>query len=123
MDCFKWWGIITVQDKDCRKVFEQHPNAAKMTTAKFGWESIWFTVTWTIWLARNEKIFKQKEVDRRKLLEMVQLRAFNWIKGKRGGCYFSLSDWIQYPAGCLKFNCDSKRKDKGQAANSVKSPV
>ncbi|GKV44689.1 hypothetical protein SLEP1_g51849 [Rubroshorea leprosula] len=110
-DCYKWWGIRTVQDKDCKKVFEQHPNVAKMTTKKIGWECIWFTVTWTIWLARNEKIFKQKEVDRRKLLEMVQIRAFNWIKGKREGCYFSLSDWIQYPTGCLKFNCASKRKD------------
>ncbi|GKU96360.1 hypothetical protein SLEP1_g9601 [Rubroshorea leprosula] len=74
-------AIQKVQDKDYRKVFEQHPNAAKMTTKKVGWECIWFTVIWTIWLARNEKIFKQKEVDRRKLLEMVQLRAFNWIKG------------------------------------------
>ncbi|GKV52096.1 hypothetical protein SLEP1_g58693 [Rubroshorea leprosula] len=82
-DCYKWWGIRTVQDKDCKKVFEQHPNVAKMTTEKIGWECIWFTVTWTIWLARNEKIFKQKEVDRRKLLEMVQIRAFNWIKASR----------------------------------------
>ncbi|GKV32072.1 hypothetical protein SLEP1_g40703 [Rubroshorea leprosula] len=110
-DCYKWWGIRTVQDKDCKKVFEQHPNAAKMTTEKIGWECIWFMVTWAIWLARNKKIFKQKEVDRRKLLEMVQIRAFNWIKGKREGCYFSL----------IKEGCEEVEEYK-HAANSWQVP-
>ncbi|GKV51190.1 hypothetical protein SLEP1_g57860 [Rubroshorea leprosula] len=96
--CYKWWGIKTALDNDCWKVFEQHGNMVKTEKEKEGWECIWFATIWTIWLTRNGRVFKRKETDRRKMLELVQLKSFNWLKDIRGGCLFSLSDWLQDPA-------------------------
>ncbi|GKV44012.1 hypothetical protein SLEP1_g51241 [Rubroshorea leprosula] len=45
---FKWWGISTALDKDCWRVFKQHPNLFRMTWETEGWECMWFTVIWTI---------------------------------------------------------------------------
>ncbi|GKV32262.1 hypothetical protein SLEP1_g40879 [Rubroshorea leprosula] len=82
-DCFKWWGLIHVLDKDCWKVFQQHPNPLRRAKWKEGWECIWFGIVWTIWLARNEKIFREKEPDKMRLLELVQIRTFRWLKSRK----------------------------------------
>ncbi|GKV12840.1 hypothetical protein SLEP1_g23934 [Rubroshorea leprosula] len=49
--CFKWWGLTTALDKDCCRVFEQHPHLLNKPGEKKGWDCIWFTLIWTIWLA------------------------------------------------------------------------
>ncbi|GKV02939.1 hypothetical protein SLEP1_g15313 [Rubroshorea leprosula] len=115
-ECFNWWGIISVLDKDRLKVFEQHSNLLKRVKLKEGWECIWFGIVWTIWLARNEKIFRGKEADKRRLLELVQLRTFSWLNCRRGGCVFSLTDWLHNPADCLTNNCSNRRKLNGIAS-------
>ncbi|GKV24334.1 hypothetical protein SLEP1_g33961 [Rubroshorea leprosula] len=100
--CFRWWGIKSALDKDCLKVFRQHSSVIKMAGKKEGWSCIWFAVVWTLWLARNERIFRGKEEDENRLLKLVQLRAFSWIKCRSKSCTFSLSDWFQNPLACLK---------------------
>ncbi|GKV25593.1 hypothetical protein SLEP1_g35004 [Rubroshorea leprosula] len=108
--CFRWWGIRTALDRDGCKVFQQHPSALKVAGLKEGWRCIWFVVVWSLWLARNDCIFNGKEADKGRLLELVQLRSFSWLKGRKKGCLFPLSDWIQDPASCLR----------GAAANNGK---
>ncbi|GKV05619.1 hypothetical protein SLEP1_g17606 [Rubroshorea leprosula] len=108
--CFKWWGFIHVLDKDCWKVFQQLPNPLSRAKWKEGWECIWFGIVWSLWLARNEKIFREKEPDRRRLLELVQIRTFRWLKSRDGGCVFSLSDWLHNPTDCLTSICKQQAK-------------
>ncbi|GKV32614.1 hypothetical protein SLEP1_g41208 [Rubroshorea leprosula] len=100
--CFRWWGIRTVLDRDGCKVFQQHPSALKVAGLKEGWSCIWFVVVWTLWLARNNSIFNGKVADNCRLLELVHLRSFSWLKYRKKGCLFSLSDWIQEPVACLR---------------------
>ncbi|GLT97294.1 hypothetical protein SLE2022_148670 [Rubroshorea leprosula] len=107
--CFKWWGVKTALDRDCGKVLEQHPNLIKTKGEKKGWECIWFSIVWSIWLARNEKVFRGKDADRDRIVELVQLRAFNWIKCKGGGGFFSLADWFHNPAGCLEMSYGNRK--------------
>ncbi|GKV31185.1 hypothetical protein SLEP1_g39903 [Rubroshorea leprosula] len=64
---------------------------------------------WTACYKWNEKVFRGKEVDSGRLFELVQIRAFSWIKGKRSGCFFSIVDWIQNPANYLSINRNSRR--------------
>ncbi|GKV05277.1 hypothetical protein SLEP1_g17307 [Rubroshorea leprosula] len=116
-DCFKWWGLIHVLDKDCWKVFQQHPNPLRRAKWKEGWECIWFGIVWTIWLARNEKIFQEKEPNKMRLLELVQIRTFRWLKSRKGGCVFSLSDWLHNPVDCLTNICSNKRIGNRIASN------
>ncbi|GLU01659.1 hypothetical protein SLE2022_189580 [Rubroshorea leprosula] len=110
--CYRWWGIKTVTDKDCFRFFEQHSSVLKTVGMKQGWECIWFVVIWSIWMARNGKLFRGKEVDSGRLFELIQIRAFSWIKAKRRDSFFSIADWIQNPVNCLSLNRDSRRKLK-----------
>ncbi|GKV15062.1 hypothetical protein SLEP1_g25863 [Rubroshorea leprosula] len=99
--CYRWWGSKQVLDRDCGRMFEQHPFTFNIKGVRGGWECIWFSAVWSIWLARNEKLFRGKEVEAGRLLELVQVRAFKWIKGKRRGSLFTVSDWILNPVSCL----------------------
>ncbi|GKV35410.1 hypothetical protein SLEP1_g43679 [Rubroshorea leprosula] len=53
-------GVIQDPAENCWGVFEQHSFLLKIEAVKEGWECIWFAMVWTIWLARNEKIFTGK---------------------------------------------------------------
>ncbi|GKV49874.1 hypothetical protein SLEP1_g56597 [Rubroshorea leprosula] len=115
--CFKWWGVSTALDKDCCRVFEQHPHLVYKPGVKKGWDCIWFTLVWTIWLAQNERTFSGKGADIERLFELIQLRSFHWIKNKSNRCFFSFLDWIQNPLECLRISRDS-RKDGGSLLNT-----
>ncbi|GKV11754.1 hypothetical protein SLEP1_g22978 [Rubroshorea leprosula] len=90
--CAKWWGITIKLDKDCRKTFESFGTWTKHPSIKEGWDNIWNTLVWSMWLARNQKIFQDSEANRGKIFELIQLRSFVWIKAKKARCYFNLSD-------------------------------
>ncbi|GKV12022.1 hypothetical protein SLEP1_g23227 [Rubroshorea leprosula] len=100
--CFRWWGIRTTLDRERCKVFQQHPSALKVAGINEGWRCIWLVVVWTVWLARNDSIFKGKEAGKCNLLDLVQLRSFSWMKCRKKSYLFSLSDWIQDPVSCLR---------------------
>ncbi|GKU90798.1 hypothetical protein SLEP1_g4749 [Rubroshorea leprosula] len=103
-NCYRWWGSKQVLDRDCGRVFDQHPFIFNIKEVRRGWECIWFSVIWSIWLARNEKLFRGKEVESGRLLELVQMRSFKWIKGKRRGSLFTVTDWILNPVSCLNLS-------------------
>ncbi|GKV16403.1 hypothetical protein SLEP1_g27050 [Rubroshorea leprosula] len=106
--CGKWWGISVNLENDCWKSFEQFGVWAKETRVKEGWDCIWNVVVWTIWLARNQKIFRDSDINKSKLLDHIQLKSFWWIKTRKSRCLFSLYDWLYNPMTCLKVNCGRK---------------
>ncbi|GKV45963.1 hypothetical protein SLEP1_g52987 [Rubroshorea leprosula] len=65
---------------------------------------------WTEKGVKNDSIFKGKEADKSRLLELVQLRSFSWIKSRKKCCLFSWPDWVQDPVSCLKDAAARKRK-------------
>ncbi|GKV35275.1 hypothetical protein SLEP1_g43574 [Rubroshorea leprosula] len=86
--CFRWWGIRTALDREGSKVFQQHSSGLKVAEIREGWRCIWLVVVWTVWLARNDSIFKGKEADKCRLLELVQLRSFSWKNVGRKAVFF-----------------------------------
>lgn len=40
--------------------------------AKEGWHIVWFSMVWALWLARNERIFKDGAADERMVFGLVQ---------------------------------------------------
>ncbi|GKV29753.1 hypothetical protein SLEP1_g38652 [Rubroshorea leprosula] len=62
--CGKWWGISVNLENDCWKSFELFGVWAKETRVKEGWDCIWNVVVWTIWLARNQKIFRDSDINK-----------------------------------------------------------
>ncbi|GKV46217.1 hypothetical protein SLEP1_g53216 [Rubroshorea leprosula] len=101
-ECAKWWGTEVRLGRDCWNSFQMFGKWSKDPKLKEGWDCIWSNVIWTVWLARNQMIFQDKKTDPRKLLEIIQVRSFQWITANLDKYAFTLSDWLINPVECLK---------------------
>ncbi|GKV53163.1 hypothetical protein SLEP1_g59701 [Rubroshorea leprosula] len=90
--CAKWWGAKIFFGTDCWNTFQNFGAWTKNKHIRKGWDCIWNTVIWSIWLSRNQKIFQDKEINLGKLFELIQLRSFLWIKATNDRYTFSLTD-------------------------------
>ncbi|GKV10561.1 hypothetical protein SLEP1_g21905 [Rubroshorea leprosula] len=100
--CCRWWGVEGVLAESCSEAFVQHKGWFKDKRSREGWEVIWFAVIWTIWLARNGKIFNNETVDTDQLFQLIQARSFIWLKERKRGHKFSLSYWLQDPRSSMR---------------------
>ncbi|GKV38639.1 hypothetical protein SLEP1_g46528 [Rubroshorea leprosula] len=109
MACAKWWGINVTLGADCWNTFQVAGRELKEKCIREGWDCIWNSLVWTVWLARNQKTFQGKEINWEKLLELIQLKSFHWITAKKERYAFTSMDWFLNPVACLK---DGLRKRK-----------
>ncbi|KAI8528432.1 hypothetical protein RHMOL_Rhmol12G0148300 [Rhododendron molle] len=61
---------------------------------KIIWDSIPFAVIWSIWNARNQLMFKNKEVNWMKTSDLIKARVAFWVLTKKDGCAYSMDDII-----------------------------
>ncbi|KAH1230144.1 hypothetical protein GmHk_10G029700 [Glycine max] len=58
------------------------------------WQIIWCAVIFSIWIARNNYIFKGSAVDTTKLMEDIKLYSWSWMHNKMeamvGDWYFTI---------------------------------
>ncbi|GKV33858.1 hypothetical protein SLEP1_g42308 [Rubroshorea leprosula] len=108
--CAAWWGINVRLENNCWDTFKKLGEGNKDSRIREGWDCIWNALVWSVWLARNQKIFQQSEQKKEKILELIQLRAFLWIKARKARCTFTISDWLNNPTACLTVNSGRKRK-------------
>ncbi|GKV33677.1 hypothetical protein SLEP1_g42153 [Rubroshorea leprosula] len=109
MACAKWWGIKVTLEEDCWNTSQIPEREQKEKCIRDGCDCIWNSLVWTVWLARNQKTFQGKEINREKLLELIQLKSFHWITTKKERFAFTLTDWFLNPVACLK-DCRGKRR-------------
>ncbi|GKV04880.1 hypothetical protein SLEP1_g16977 [Rubroshorea leprosula] len=100
--CTKWWRFLTAHPRTCQEDFEQHRPPIKDSSVQAGWDVVWFSTLWSLWLARNRKIFKNQAYEEDRIFELVQLRAFSWIKSRSIGYSFNFYEWLVEPVLCLK---------------------
>ncbi|XP_057426582.1 uncharacterized protein LOC130720014 [Lotus japonicus] len=55
--------------------------------------AVWRAVVWSVWLHRNDIIFRDAVLDIDYLLDMIQFRSWNWVRHKVKGVGFSLFEW------------------------------
>ncbi|GKV09210.1 hypothetical protein SLEP1_g20749 [Rubroshorea leprosula] len=51
--CANWWGTNFTLHRDCWKTFQHFGTWTTKPHISEGWDCIWNTVLWTIWMARN----------------------------------------------------------------------
>ncbi|GLT48512.1 hypothetical protein SLA2020_221330 [Shorea laevis] len=108
-ECAKWWGINVSLENDCWKTFESFGTQIKDPRVRQGWDCIWNTLIWSVWLARNKEVFQDTVTNAGKLFEIIQLRSYFWIKTRNNRCVFNFSDWAINPGACLQINYGKKR--------------
>ncbi|GKU93958.1 hypothetical protein SLEP1_g7507 [Rubroshorea leprosula] len=57
-------------------------------------------VSWYLWYWRNAVVFQHNGSFKEKLLDMVQIKSFSWIKSKHTGVMFSFHEWTGDPVAC-----------------------
>lgn len=61
---------------------------------------IWLLVVWSLWLMRNKVIFNNGELAKEHVLDLVQVRSWQWLKSKIVG--FHLFEWKGMPLDCIR---------------------
>ncbi|WOG87927.1 hypothetical protein DCAR_0207160 [Daucus carota subsp. sativus] len=106
---YDWWSLN-------RNVMNGHGDlllllrCLKGVALREAWHTSVIALLWTIWLARNERIFSKQDWNEEKLTWLIKTRAFEWLlaAGKMAKGLESL--WKVNPRGsCLLFN----KKHKG----------
>ncbi|GKV47213.1 hypothetical protein SLEP1_g54131 [Rubroshorea leprosula] len=100
--CLQWWRISSVRAENCYASFEQQPASFKNANNRAGWDAVCCAIIWSLWIARNERTFRNQEQDINRIFELVQLRSFQWIKNRSLGYSFDLCNWMFEPMECLK---------------------
>ncbi|GKV36397.1 hypothetical protein SLEP1_g44538 [Rubroshorea leprosula] len=91
MACSKWWGTNIMMNRDCWNTFQLIGKGIKGSNIREGMDCIWKTIVWSMWIARNQKIFhnkEDKEINLGKLFELIQMRSFLWIKATKDMHYY-----------------------------------
>lgn len=101
--CYRWLGQGIVLLNDCRAHFLQHGSVGWNQKHKRGAWIIWVAVCWSLWLHRNEIIFRGATLDAGKLFDLIQFRSWSWLTAKYGSFQASMCDWITNPSCCLLY--------------------
>jgi hypothetical protein len=62
---------------------------------------IWCSFLWAIWRSRNERVFNNKEVDMRDIIEQVKFQSWNWFIGRVAKFPCLLYEWNWSPLDCF----------------------
>ncbi|GKV09896.1 hypothetical protein SLEP1_g21329 [Rubroshorea leprosula] len=107
VSAFSWQLLLDriptkyVLRKTCTEVFRQHSWHKGPKILRKSWNILWFALVWTIWLSRNETVFQHKKHDDDKLLQLVQIRSFHWVRILLNLENLSLMEWISNPVRCM----------------------
>ncbi|KAK1363681.1 hypothetical protein POM88_039242 [Heracleum sosnowskyi] len=74
----EWWGFILQDIQPNTKSLKGILALARGSNLRQAWEIVVSSTFWTLWLARNEHIFKGTEISLENSLLLVQLRSFQW---------------------------------------------
>lgn len=85
MECLGWLGIYLALYKDCRSHFNQFQGLILNRSIN---RDVW-QVIWSLWMARNNLVFKSKRRVCGKIMESVKFLSWQWIKTKKKGVQLS----------------------------------
>ncbi|GMJ03941.1 hypothetical protein like AT4G29090 [Hibiscus trionum] len=130
----QWWGIDTIFPVSFDAFFVIDFHSVFTGCMKMWWVASVTALLWSLWLAKNEYIFRGKCLNLAELCFLVKLQSYYWIKVDRRGEVFPESIWWTCPAqfevsaqpkrvrvgrcwqpplrGVLKFNTDGSARGK-----------
>lgn len=103
--CLEWWGLVWVCPSSMSQVMEWWFLSRKKDVKDGLWLALFYAVTWSIWMARNESLFRGRIFHWVEITEIAIYRASLWVKSK--------FEDIPYSIGEFKRNIDVVRRCKG----------
>ncbi|GLU12195.1 hypothetical protein SLE2022_288950 [Rubroshorea leprosula] len=71
---YAWWGQLGVLTCEGWKHLQQHTGMIQNGKLKEAWSVSWFSVIWSIWLWRNQLIFKEGKDTLDTVMELIKVR-------------------------------------------------
>ncbi|XP_057436686.1 uncharacterized protein LOC130729074 [Lotus japonicus] len=99
--CSGWLGFRTVLAPSIRDHLLQFPSIGRNKAQRAGEHAIWMAIVWSIWIKRNKVIFQGDAFDSDQILELAQLRVWQWLRVKIDGFSYSLFEWKENPGVCI----------------------
>ncbi|GKV03033.1 hypothetical protein SLEP1_g15400 [Rubroshorea leprosula] len=78
--CYGWWDLKVAAHSKGWPHLEQHIGMISTGLVKEMWTVVWFATMWSIWIWRNQKIFKDGADTREQVVELIKFRSFYWCK-------------------------------------------
>ncbi|GLT27871.1 hypothetical protein SLA2020_028410 [Shorea laevis] len=97
MKCFSWWGYMAVLPNTTEEAYRQMALGFFNSKIQKVWSFVFVVISWSLWSARNNLIFRATEALVESTFETIQTRTFIWLKGKGKGFTFSLHEWSNNP--------------------------
>lgn len=101
---YAWFGLQTVLSGNLGMLVQQHEGLLEGVKSKKTWRLLWFAVTWSLWLLRNDVLFKQAILDLDRVFELIKIRVWSWCNARVKKERFSFLDWSINPQTCILYN-------------------
>ncbi|XP_057425981.1 uncharacterized protein LOC130719376 [Lotus japonicus] len=102
MFMYNWCGVSSVLPQDYAANFMQFLQGYGNQRWRQGAWAIWIAAINVIWYSRNALVFKDEEVNIQKVLDLIQLKSWSWLKAKIKGFSYTLFEWQSHPMLCLE---------------------
>jgi len=88
-----WCKIPPILVFFVRDILEIHKSVSKSKEKKKIIQAIILIACWSLWKARNEKIFENKSINISNLLQEIKSLGYLWIKNRSPFRFHSCKDW------------------------------
>lgn len=100
--CYNWLGISTVLPKDRKSHMLQHALLMLNLKQNNGLRTIWVAVVWSMWIGRNNMIYRDVQFEVMRLFELIQVRSWRWLSSISSDFHYSFYEWCSNPIRCLE---------------------
>ncbi|GAU41975.1 hypothetical protein TSUD_306810 [Trifolium subterraneum] len=100
-----WLGITCVLPDNAVSLASQFCGAHDFSKSiKTCLQAIWLSTVWSIWKARNNRVFSGTIVTIDRLLFAIKVQVWWWFKARKKGFCFDLNHWMLNPKVCIGLN-------------------
>jgi hypothetical protein len=99
-----WWGLAWCCLNSLSTLFSQWDSLVNDKFQKKTWLMLFFLVLWSIWLFRNDVIFKQKTLDYDTLFFLIITRLCLWLKAIDSDFLYTASNVLRLVDGLISKN-------------------
>ena len=97
-----WLGISFVYPGHIKELYLQFSQLAGMPGASYSYlKLIWLASVWTIWKDRNNRVFKNAEIDPHNIFDKAKRTSFLWLSSNFIPLTFDFHDWWRHPLLCM----------------------
>ncbi|XP_071708429.1 uncharacterized protein [Rutidosis leptorrhynchoides] len=91
-----WWNM-DIDTSSVNAALSTIPSSINYAMGKTIWQATMWVVTYSIWNARNKKVFSNASWNHANILNEVQLKSFQWISKRLKKSNLEWSQWLINP--------------------------